>query len=460
MRYRFCGKEIKKPAKSSLLYAGKKKYFNVHAREIHSPRRARGKDMKLLNEIQKIINTAETYPQKCKQVLALNLERRPGREQAEALIEQFTKKYRIFCDRKIIKTRVNYLHGHAFDFKPIPNPCFRNYNPQTWRLNNHCAKNEYVVNAWIRHTERYYEKKCETRYVMFILPKYHRQKYSSISEAKKHLRSYRKRVFDNYEIVKKEDAKKKTFVEETGLDPYYFNKTGTIFDVQNSNAEVARLGDYVFKKQIDISENWDAYSKSWHKAHGPKRTVDGRYLEIRYKGQRVAYIQVNSFRGNWLIDAIVKHFGLNKVKVSKEIRPVQLNDYLSVNPKREIGNVKTYELALMNNIVMYCAVSVCADGKNVNYHAATESESISGLRDKINKINVEYERLSEKVTADILKERHGFCRFGMTEFASDMGLDIEGEYSILQLRDAVDKNPKARSVSRFKNELKQIRVLN
>jgi hypothetical protein len=253
--------------------------------------------------------------------------------------------------------------------------------------------------------------------------------------------------------------------EATGLPLRFMGKQQTIETVQNNKSVdaykatpmYAQVGNTYFVVRHDETEDWDKYSKSWHNAHGPYREITDRYVTAYQNGSILTSIHLNSFAGNFLFNAIVEALKVQKVKVAKELKAVQLVEYFGVKPLKSINNVALYERTLAGETVDYCAVA-----NGVTFHALTIDAAISGLREKLEKAaKVETERIDRENTVlnyAYVHEKYGFCESGTRSFCELNGLDFDGEYTLRQVREALVKNREA-NCSRYKAELKQIGII-
>ena len=59
--------------------------------------------------------------------------------------------------------------------------------------------------------------------------------------------------------------------------------------------------------RYDTNEDWNYYSKSYHKTHGPKRTYENRCVVFLNPDGRQGetVLKVESWRGNWQKKAII-----------------------------------------------------------------------------------------------------------------------------------------------------------
>jgi hypothetical protein len=98
------------------------------------------------------------------------------------------------------------------------------------------------------------------------------------------------------------------------LSQGYRNNEIMLFDLQSSVSESAysQFRNYIVIIKTEIDKNWNYYSKGWHRNHGPKITVIRRCIELIHKsGKTKIVIEVDSFRGLWLLNAIAKYFRLS-----------------------------------------------------------------------------------------------------------------------------------------------------
>jgi len=210
-------------------------------------------------------------------------------------------------------------------------------------------------------------------------------------------------------------------------------------------------GSYKYKDQIfKISDNtiakitwgessdWNYYAKSYGYA---KNTVDNRRVEFHTYDfvkceDDCKTIHLNNFAGNFLEKAIIEFFNVQKIHVEKELKAVQLTPHFSLKLIHNIGNIQIYQRYLGPVAWDFSVKS----GENI-YHDTKYSKLVSGLRRKIDaakQAKIDQLLLDNTVlTAQTAHEKYGFCLPGMSSFAELNGLDIEGSYTIKELRNAV-----------------------
>jgi hypothetical protein len=71
------------------------------------------------------------------------------------------------------------------------------------------------------------------------------------------------------------------------------------------------LGGFIYAVKQDMKDDWNCYSKAWHRSYGPKTFISNRRVEMFAQnllnpeiGVLIAVSPVKSFRGNYLIKAV------------------------------------------------------------------------------------------------------------------------------------------------------------
>ncbi len=198
-----------------------------------------------------------------------------------------------------------------------------------------------------------------------------------------------------------------------------------------------KLNTWTLQTSQAIDKDNNFYSKSWHRQHGSKFSVLGRYVTFSRKcgrGVMTKTVMLSSWSGNYLENAIVEA-GLAPKK-SKFPLTIRLHKAFDANLIRSVRGYKIYERTLLNVAVDYVIVSPMG----VTYHDDKKSNLIKGLFNKIRATTKNIKFSSEKIAWDDCK-RLGFCNSGIKSFCSDFGLDIKHHYTPLQIEAAVRKKP-------------------
>ena len=401
------------------------------------------KTTKLISEVQEIINSNLSYVEKVAQLMKVETHNRPGAKEAERIIIEYTEKYRnykplqrsAFFSRNYTKDRgqKNYEKwGFRFSNLLTHSNAPISYNFTQYLRDNNQGQS---FQAWddIRHTLYYRE-----------------------------LSTHLQKIIRNYSIeLKKQEAeaaekqqKVKKFCAETGLGISFFDKApASVQQFQSDRLNnYCKVRGYIFTAHEDTETDWDYYSKAWHRAHGPKVTVNERYVKI-FKDGKAEHITVDRWAGNWFLNVLIKFFDLKPVKVAKRLRAVQINPYYDVTKIED----NLYEVSFLDEFQAYCAVE-----GDVTYHAKTIEDAKNGLVDKVRKAEEKQKiEAGQLFSAEFLHEKYGFCYPAMREFVNLCGLDINETYSLSQLKDAVKavKETNRDFIAKYIREFRTINAL-
>jgi hypothetical protein len=389
---------------------------------------------KVVEEVNVIINSSLAYPEKCKKLNSIDMDRRPGKQEAEKIVFEFCK--------KLIKYRANNLDNRMkVEASKFQNPksygkfdSVEGYKAYVWfRRFNNCA-GHFIVSE--------ISKKLGLSGGRYIDYMKHRQAI--------HFEIKRLQNEEQRKTQERNDFTKKS----GGLGFAYMGNEKNILEVQENKAGYraknifCRIGDYYITVDQQETEDWEAYSKSWHNAHGPKRTIDERFIRFGKEGEKPAFITVDSFAGNYLVKAIVQFFSLKRIKVAKELKKVQLINEAEIIFIRKIQSVRIYKRTIAGTFLDYCAIY-----KNETYHAASIQDAVKGLIRKAKAhISEEFELINKKVGYQL-----GFCESGIKSFCDDNSLDFDGEYTRKELRNVVVKNRQV-NCEKYKSELSKLKI--
>ena len=214
-----------------------------------------------------------------------------------------------------------------------------------------------------------------------------------------------------------------------------------------------RIGDWIISSMEDVSYDNNYYSKTWHRAHGGKKSVDARIVQIRKwtpEGIINKDSHISTWAGNWLINGLVNAGIVTPVKLPKSLKSVQLNTAFNVRLIRTVLGVSVYERTFADCHYDYCAVA-----GNVTFHGSSIRDCLKGLHKKTTEIKIAKET---PINWDLCKSL-GFCDTGIEEFCSDFGLDLKGNYSPEKINDIVKTD--LSKASKYEQELKKVaQVLN
>lgn len=212
---------------------------------------------------------------------------------------------------------------------------------------------------------------------------------------------------------------------------------------------------YPVTATVDWSEDhdWNFYAKKYGR---PKSTYSDRAVVFQTVGklgkfEDIFRFDLTSFSGNFMEKAIAAFFKVGKVKCVKELKPVQLADYFSLNETHQINGYRLFERKIGKLGWDYAIF----DTKTGNtFHSYDAKTLVSGLRAKIQaKLDVEYETITKQTGFGL-----GFCETGMKQFCEDNGVDFEGEYSRKDLRNIVLQK-RDLNCRKYRIELRKIGII-
>jgi hypothetical protein len=106
------------------------------------------------------------------------------------------------------------------------------------------------------------------------------------------------------------------------------------------------------------------YSKAWHRQHGPKVTVTGRFVKfVSPSGRKTKIVKVEAWRGNWQAKALVDA-GL--VKAQSGRMSIRLNQACEIKELGKVRGITIYARSLKGELLDYVAVQ---SGKVYHSHS-------------------------------------------------------------------------------------------
>lgn len=136
--------------------------------------------------------------------------------------------------------------------------------------------------------------------------------------------------------------------------------------------EYTRLGGWWATANEDEERDWNAYSKAWHRAHGPKVTITNRrVIFARYQGSAIErrVVPVAGWRGHWLLNAAVE---AGIVEAHKGLPHVRLHPAYGADLVRTVRGHKLYRRTLAGEFVDYCITTPLG----MTYHAPVERSGL------------------------------------------------------------------------------------
>jgi hypothetical protein len=250
---------------------------------------------------------------------------------------------------------------------------------------------------------------------------------------------------DDLRTLKQKIKKIKNIAAEFGVHPQDAAALKSIEWVRENKNGCCIFADSVAKVTYHEDVDWNYYGKRYNK---PKVTVSNRKVTF-YKGGKEVEIELESFRGDFLLKAYLQAFKVKNLVQKGRSRKIQLQDCFRAKKIQSICGVEIWVRTLGRGVYDYAAVK-----NDDTFHAFSKKDAIVGLKKKIRTEIKENQEIIDKSLGFAL----GFCEAGMMSFCEDNGLDYDSKISRKDLKDVVEKQ-KALNCSKYKSELKKIGVL-
>lgn len=214
---------------------------------------------------------------------------------------------------------------------------------------------------------------------------------------------------------------------------YFANMTWGYSSVPSETQKLPTIGGWKVIAWQEETQDWNFYSKSWHRSHGPKTTITGRFVKfVSPSGKKIKTVELDSWRGNWQLKAIVEA-GL--VKPQKGQMNIRLNEAFEVKKVGKKHGLTFYVRTLKCEIFDYCVVSPMG----MTFHAESPIACVKGLKIKRAALK---RRETTTINWSFLKTL-GFCDSGIKEFCSVFGFNLKDSVTPDEVYDRVKLNPSA-----------------
>lgn len=453
----------------------------------------KAKEPKLIREIKEIIDNKEMhFWTKCKLLVVIKTRNRlgsyNGRGMIRAYVEKCAGKYRDRFDTAYVRPYLeSWVDRDAYDYvnsKSLnEDPSAKiGRNPRGIKLAPKHGRVRRAYESSVRFS-RYLKRKFPEAFETFEEIKKVGHHYGTAMErtddcAWQHIfpRVQERDVLLEYETsrgitTKKAQVKRrkldlamekaqedyKKLKKASNLPPRYLYNEVSLSELQNNHENHTYA---IFKNHYYITTETVLHYDSSQVHHGlGKLTHTDRALRIRNRDGLVLWKSLKSYAGNFVLNAIEKHFGKVKmVKVAEMLKPVQLN------PKMEIVEIgleaklllklrsfkrqREFQRLFAGTHYDYC---VLRDG--ITYHGSSVDQCIAGWKKK---------KILAEAGAKIINMKTckaiGFCPTGVRSFCSSNGLDSHESYTIEELKVIVKKNL-TYNRNYYGHELAQIGVL-
>jgi hypothetical protein len=213
-------------------------------------------------------------------------------------------------------------------------------------------------------------------------------------------------------------------------------------DIEKNN--VAVISGWTATAWQEEEKDWSFYSKAWHRSHGSKVTITGRFVRFTSPtGKKVKTVELDGWRGNWQVRALL---AAGLVKPKKGQMHARLNEAFDIKIVEKRRGYKLYERTLKGEHVDYCLVSPLG----VTYHAESFTECLKGLKQKR---RAQQRKAVATISWDFCRGL-GFCKEGIKEFCSAFGFSLSEAYTPQEIYEAIASAPA--KAAPFESELRTL----
>jgi len=223
--------------------------------------------------------------------------------------------------------------------------------------------------------------------------------------------------------------------DEAGSPGYLFTLPGCVDHPEMAWLEQLGGGWWLRRETIE-DRDWEKYSKSWHRTHGPAVTVTARRVTIARMVAGVPerhVVNLATWSGDWRARAIVEAGLAPTSSVPLAIRLHRAYDAELVSTRH---GYRIYRRTLLGQAMDWVAVAPLG----TTYHHETREGLIRGLHDKLRNREL-------KITGRLIDwakcRSLGFCETGIRAFCDAFGLSPRGAYAPEEIERAVRSNPGA-----------------
>lgn len=449
------------------------------------------KDTKLIREIKTIVDNPDLHFWiKCKQLTSVKTYNRPGSCRAASMIRNFFKtcagKYKDRFESAYVRPYLSawdYNHYDHVNEMPL-NQDLKSLKsmigsfPRGIKIIKKFGSSERFSNYLKRKYPEAFEKFDEIKKV----------KYAYCTEMKQTSDCAWQHIFfrvkgnvyftdgpwcgmDHWKVTKERQLKRreldlamekaqtdyKKLKKASKLPPRYLYNEVSLAELQNNHKNHTYA---IFNKYYYITTDTTLHYDSTKVHHGlGKLTHTDRVLRIRDRDGLRLHKVLKTYSGNFVLNAIEKHFGkVKKVKVAEMLKSVQLNqkmEIVEIGPEakllpklRSFKRQRMYQRLFAGTSYDYC---VLRDG--ITYHGSSIEQCIAGWEKK-----KELSTAGAKIINMKILRTLGFCSDGIRSFCSSNGIDSHDDYTVRELKIIVSKNL-SYNRSYYGRELEQIGVL-
>ena len=230
--------------------------------------------------------------------------------------------------------------------------------------------------------------------------------------------------------MEKAQSDYKKLKKASKLPPRYLYNEVSLAGLQNDHKNHTYA---IFKGHYITTETVLHYDNSEvHHGLGHLKQTDRKIL-IR-NGKGIVFSKVlKSYSGYFVLNAIEEFFGkIKKIKVSAELKPVQLNPKMELieTTKPEPGTFRIFKRLFAGVHYDFCVLR-----EDVTYHGFSVLHCMVEWKKK-----KEISKAGAKILNMKICKRFGFCPDGVRSFCSANSLDSHETYTVAEIKRIVSKN--------------------
>lgn len=404
------------------------------------------KEPKVVTEVKEIINSNLHVWEKRNALLKIKYYRIGGEEARQCRRDWLDKINRkimtLPCRNVKINKQRDFFNGSTLYYASMPTDTLKTIVEELKLINVHFHPRDIAADIF----ESYRDGRITRK--------------QAAKELGKQMRPYFLQRKENAELIEQRKEENKKWHASFGFFKYGLTTYTYNIDDLDPSGRLSNLmiGNYAFCCSEIVDKDWNYYSKAWHRAHGPKRTVSNRTIEVRKLGCKNVIKEFHPTRWSQseILQVIAETFGVTEVKLSRDLKRFQTSKYFDVKKSKKVNGYQIYKQTIGKYTIGHVAYDAVTDA---HYHDYTIEDAVQGLTSKIEKATQDkIADAKQIVTADYAHKRWGFCFPGMTEFAEAAGLDINGSYSIAELKKATQNVSRDIKV-KYSRELKTAKLI-
>lgn len=330
------------------------------------------KEPKVVTLVKEIINSNLHVWEKRNALLKINYCRIGGEEARQCrrvwLDKINDKRMTLPCHNVKINKQRDFFNGSTLYYASMPTETLKTIVEELKLINVHFHPRDIAADIF----ESYRDGKITRK--------------QAAKELGKQMRPYFLQRKENAELIEQRKEENKKWYASFGFFKYGLTTYTYNIDNLDPSGRFSNLmiGNYAFCCSEIENEDWNYYSKAWHRAHGPKRTVSGRTIKVRKLGHKniIKEFKLARWSQSEILKVIAETFGVTDVKLSKDLKRFQTSKYFDVKKSKKVNGYQIYKQTIGKYTIGHVAYDAVTD---IHYHDFTIEDAVQGLTSKIEK---------------------------------------------------------------------------